>query len=182
MKQMLKADEAHGLGATATLDKSGYSEVLALKSDAEMRNFIIRVAHSCQLKVVDEGGLTGAVPWFSGTTAEGSIENIKTALFTALLASSRDHWVSCAIGDGLTGITAQPDVVGFVQVRALKDADEMVTFARRLIENMGVRIIDEGGFQGVMKYYSDPYIFQSFYDLQKEIKRAANTNSWAQID
>lgn len=178
-----KFDSHESTSLKATLDDAGFQKVVALNSTEEMKMYVRRVAHSCNLKVINDGGLNGAVTWFSNETqATGGFKKLKSAFFEALLAPSKDQWVIAKQEPGVSGDSAPLDLVGYVQVRALRNAEQMVTFVRRMIENMGVKIINEDGFNGMMHYYSDPYDSEGFEKLMLDIKKAANAHSWAELD
>jgi hypothetical protein len=170
----------------ASLDEEGFQRVAALDDEEEMKIFIRRVAESCSLKVVDEGGLNGAVAWFIGkkegeTENEASFDRLKTTLFTALLAASKDRWVTVKNMTKTDGSSTPLDVLGYVQVRSLRSADEMVKFVKRMVESMGVRIVDKDGFDGLMHFYSKPDDSESYHKLVSEVKRAAYEHTWAEL-
>jgi len=62
----LKSPDEHP-GTSAALTEDGYQRVARLKSDEEMESFIRRLINSMSLKVVKDDGLSGVVPWYSGT-------------------------------------------------------------------------------------------------------------------
>merc|ERR1719310_151645 len=62
----------------------------------------------------------------------------------------------------------------------MRSDEEMKKFAKRVCEDMGVAIVDEGGFEGMVKFYSGTDNFQSYDRLQSEIKSAADhPKTWA---
>jgi len=167
---------------SASLDESGYKQIAALKNDDEMKVFIRRVARSCNMKVIDEGGLNGVVSWFSGVEDTSSFEELKVALFTALLAKSQDHWAAVKNMTGVSANSATLDLVGYSQVRSMRSPKAMVEFVRRMIESMGIRITNDGGFDGMMHFYSEPDDMESFQRLMSEIKKATFEHSWAEME
>merc|ERR1711924_415411 len=69
-------DSHHVSGASASLDEKGYKAVAKLKNQKQMMTFIKRIIDDRGLYLVDEGALTGIVPYYSGAKA--------TQTFTAL--------------------------------------------------------------------------------------------------
>jgi hypothetical protein len=168
------------VGKSASLDQSGYAQVAALKDDLEMKEYILRVVDKYDCKINEIGGLMGIVPWFSGTTSTQNIGKLEDTLLFALLSNTNKPWLSYKNSDHLTGDTAQLGFVGYVQVAAMRNDMEMKKFSRRVCKDMGVQIVDDGGFEGMVKYYSGTNNFQSYERLQSEIKSAANApNAWA---
>jgi len=175
-------DDRHGIGETAMLNEDGYKSVAAVKDDDEMKKFIMRVIKKFDCEVVEDSGLMGMVPWFSGTTAVQSMDLLEEALLFELL-SLGNHWMHYKNSAGLTGETAALDLNGYVVVACLKQEEEMKTFARRLCKQMGVKITDDSGFQGMIKFFSGDVAFQSLDKLKSEIQSAANApHSWAEKD
>jgi len=177
-------DEPVSASIDAPLDETGYRQIRKLEDDGEMKVFIRRVAQSCNMKVIDEGGLNGAVPFMSGTNGSSSFNEVKATLFAALLARSKDHWVAVknSTDAPITAHSASLDLMGYVQVRSLRNAVQMVTFVKRMVESMGIKIVDTGGFDGLMGFYSKPDDSESFQRLVTEIKKAAYEHSWAELD
>jgi len=173
------ADKGHGLGATADIDEGGYEAVAKLKDDEEMRTFILRVIESYDCRLMSDGGLMGIVPWFSGTTAVQTLAKLEESLLFAVLAEG-EAWISYKNSAGTTGTDAPLDLQGYMEIAIIRKDIEMQAFARRLAENMGIQIADEGGFAGMIKYHSGTAAFQSFDKLQNEIKSAAaSPHAWA---
>jgi hypothetical protein len=179
-KRFIDQFDGGTISLSTTLDEAGFKKVAAEKNEKEMKTYIRRVAESCNMKVINEGGLNGAATWMTEKT--GSFLAIKKALFKALLAASKDHWVSLRNNTQFTGSNASLDYAGYAQVRALRSKKEMVIFVRRLIDHMGVRITDEGGFGGLISFYTDPDDSQSVLELIPEIKKAAFDHTWAELD
>jgi len=177
--------EKPGKESTATnvaLDESGMRKVAATKDDGEMKVFIRRVAASCNIKITNEGGLNGVVGWFNGKTADATFKELKEALFKALLAESKHHWADLKNGTDTTGENAPLDMIGYCQVRALRKSREMTKWVRRMVNNMGLKITDSSGFDGMMNFYSEPDDSGSFMKLMAQIKRAAFEHSWAELE
>jgi len=171
----------HGLGATAALDEEGYDAVAKLKDDEEMKTFILRVIADYDCRVDDEDGLMGIVPWFSGTTAVQSLGKLEQSLLFAVLANGK-RWISYKNSAGTTGADAPLDLQGYMEVAIIRKDVEMESFARRLADQMGIKVINEGGFKGMIKYHSGAAAFQGFDKLQEEIKSAAaSPHAWAKL-
>jgi len=168
---------------SASLDQAGFAKVQKLSNTEEMAMFIRRVAQSCNMVVIDEGGLNGAVDWFKNPDDAGTtFEKLKADLFKALLAASRDHWVSVKDVKGITAASATLDLLGYVQVRALRKKKETIQFVKRMVAEMGIKITDMDGFNGLMVYYSEPDDSESFGKLLAEIKKAAYERRWAEME
>lgn len=169
----------------APLDEHGFEQVRKLKSESEMAMYIRRVADSCSLKVIDEGGLNGEVSWFLNSTGDDvTFERVKVGMFKALLAASKDHWVSLKKSqlEGITAENAPLNLLGYVQIRALRQKKEMIRFVHRMVGDMGIKITDPEMFQGFMAYYSEPDDSQSFARLMAELKKAPYENKWAELE
>jgi len=163
----------------AKLDDSGYNQVLALLDAKQTATFIRRLAASCNMNVIDEGGLNGVAGYF--TEEKGNVKLIKDAMFKSLLDRSSANWVAIKNEGGVTAKTAPLDVVGFAQVRALRQPVESIAFAKRIVEAMGVKIVDDGGFQGFMAFYSEPDDSQSLQAFLEEVQKSAIEGTWAQM-
>lgn len=171
-----------GMGKTAKLNEDGYHKVAQLKDDEEMKDFIIRAIEKFDCKVEDMGGLMGMVPWFSGTVAEQSLAKLEEALLFAVLADGTP-WVTYKNSAGTTGNSARLNLEGYVDVACMRNDEEMNKFARRLAKSMDIKITDEGGFEGTMKYYSGSATFQSFESMKSEFRAAAEApHSWAKSE
>jgi hypothetical protein len=176
---LTEGDKRKGVGSTASLTEDGYREVAKLKDDLEMKSFIVRVIENYDCKVDDEGALIGFVPWFSGTTSTQSLAQLEDALLFAVLADGKP-WISYRNTAGITGANAPLNLQGYVEIACVRNDQEMRTYASRICNNLEIKIIDEGGFEGMIKYFSGAATFQSFDSLVSELKAAAEApNSWA---
>jgi len=174
-------DNRRGLGLTADMDERGYEAVAKLKDDEEMKIFILRLIEDYDCHVNDDGGLMGIVPWFSGTTAVQSLAKLEESLLFAVLANG-ERWMSYKNSAGISGTNAPLDLQGYMEIAIISKDIEMQAFARRLVEHMGIKVTDEGGFAGMIKYHSGAAAFQSFDKLQNEIKSAAaSPHAWAKF-
>lgn len=191
-------------GASATLNEDGYESVAKLKNNAEMKTFIQRVVDDMGGRVVDEPGFNGVVPYYSGQRATQTFAALRAEISSA--PTSAKAWVemdSDAIPDASTqnggsesqsesdesimdtaiGSTTSLDERGYKAVSKLRSNSEMGAFIQRLVSQMGGRIVDEAGFQGVVPFYSGQQAKQSFEALRKEIQSSAKSNSaWVEIE
>jgi len=163
----------------AKLDDSGYKQVVALLDAKQTGTFIRRLAASCNMKVTDEGGLNGVAGYF--TEEKGSVKLIKDAMFKSLLDRSSANWVAIKNEGTVTAKDAPLDVFGFAQVRALRQPAETIAYAKRMVEAMGIKIVDDGGFQGFMAFYSEPDDSQSLQAFLEEVQKSAIEGTWAQM-
>lgn len=67
----------------APLSEEGYAKVAALRSDAAMRMYVLRVLKALGRRVVSEGGLNGFVPHYSGAVASQSFARLRDELRSA---------------------------------------------------------------------------------------------------
>lgn len=173
-------EHTHLRGWTAPLDETGYQAIVALKSDDDMEMFIRRVIDAYDCKIVNQGGFMGVVPWFSGTTASGTFVKLQETLLYAVLESKQSPWLAYKNSDGTNGATAELSFMGYVEVAATRNEDEMLQFARRICDNVGVKVVNEDGFRGMVRWYSGADNFQDYGKLEQEIKTAAHApKSWA---
>lgn len=182
-QSLLAAPHRHqGIGRTASLDEAGYKQVARLKDDEEMHQYILRVIAEYDCKVAFDGGLSGIVPWFSGTTEVQSFAKLQEVLLFAIIADPKHAWLQYRNTARVNGANAELSLQGYVQVAALKSTSEMKKFGKRMCESLGVNIVNEGGFEGMINYYSGAEHFQSYERLVSEIKSAAKApRSWAQV-
>jgi len=179
-KKKLQQAKSKGLGKTVALDEAGYQSVAALEDDQEMADFMRRVIGSYDCKIENDGAFMGIVPWFSGTTATQNFQKIEETLLYSLIADTRSPWVSWRNSEGINGDNADLDFYGYTEVAVQQDDAKMMKFARRLVNKLGVKIVNEDGFAGVIHYYSGIDNIQDYDKLVQEVKSAANApHSWA---
>lgn len=165
-------------GWTAPLDEAGYEAIAALKSDDDMEMFVRRVIDAYDCKIVNQASFMGTVPWFSGTTAVQSFEKLQETLLYAVLARTGNPWLAYKNSDATTGTNAELSFMGYVEVAATRRQEEMVSFARRVCEKLGVQIVEESGLQDMLRRQSDPDM--NYSKLEQEISNAAaKAHSWA---
>jgi len=191
-------------GSTATLDEKGYKSVSELKNNTEMTTFIQRVVNEMGGYITDEAGFNGVVPYYSGERATQSFVALRQEILSAPMAKkpwvkmdSEDSYDSSTQHDSKdlqtlkngpvmgnpNGYTTGLDEDGYKAVSRLKSNFEMGLFIRKLVDDMGARIVDEAGFNGVVPFYSGQQSTQSFQALQKEIHSSAKSgNAWVVFD
>jgi len=171
----------HLRGWTAPLDEAGYAAVASLKADDDMEMFVRRVVDAYDCKIVNQTGFMGIVPWFSGVTKTQSFQKLQETLLYAVLAKTGTPWVRYKNTDGTDGNSADLSFMGYVEVAATRKDAELLKFTRRLCTKLGVKIVDEKGFQAMLRLYtSTPEKFQDFSKLELEIHDAAKArDSWA---
>lgn len=83
--------------------------------------------------------------------------------------------------DGTTGDNAELSFMGYVEVVASRQPDQMASFVRRVCDKLGVDIVDEDAFmKGIVTQYTGKETFQDFNRLEKDIQRAADSpKTWA---
>lgn len=175
-------ERTHLHGWTAPLDEAGYHAVAELKSDDDMEMFIRRVIDAYDCRIIDQGVFMSTVPWFSGTTKVQSFEKLQETLMYAVLVAQAGHpWLAYKNTDGTTGRNAELSLIGYVEVAATRKQTEMLSFARRVCEKLGVLIVDEVGFDAMVKSYNDAGNFQDFSKLEQAVSAAADKapHSWA---
>jgi len=170
-----------GLGNTASLDELGYQSVVDLKDDAQMGDFIRRLIEQLDCKIEDEGGFKGMIPYFSGTRDKQSFEKLRDTLSQAFLVHGGSTWLSYRNESGITGDNASLDQVGYMKVAAQRNDEQMRKFVQRLLTQLGVKVIDESGLEGMLHHYSGVDDFQDYSKLLQEVRSAAaQSGTWAE--
>lgn len=170
----------HLRGWTAPLDEPGYQAIVSLKSDDDMEMFIRRVIDAYDCKITNQGGFMGIVPWFSGLTASRTFVKLQETLLYAVLNPTKSPWLAYKNTDGTTGKTAELSFMGYVEVAATRKEEEMVAFARRVSDKVGVKVVNEDGFRSMVRWYSGADNFQDYGRLEQEVISAAKSpHSWA---
>jgi hypothetical protein len=158
-----------GPGTTSPLDEDGYSSVAALKDMQQMEFFTRRLISQMGIRVRDQGGLQGIMPFYDGETSKQSFSALKDELQKTSKATGA--WVT----DEASGASAPLSPEGYQQVAKLDDTREMAEFVRRAVSDLGLTVEDEGGLQGLSPWHSGDKA-QSFDDLQGELVNASKTN------
>lgn len=77
---------------SVALNEDGYMTLAASRNNRKMERFVERIISKLNLEVVDEGGLKGMVPYYSGVKAKQSFEALRIELQTS--ARKPDSWVA----------------------------------------------------------------------------------------
>jgi len=177
----------------APLNEEGYLTVAKLENNADMTIFVRRLAKHLNLYVRDQGALAGMVPHFSGVRGYQTFFALKQELLataaiphTWLVEDDSRHssyvtkFTKSFVGSYLwDGRTAPLNNVGYLAIARLKDKVQMVQFVRRVVEDMGLYVSDEGKLNGFVKYYSGSQGVQNFAKLRYELIGAVrDLESW----
>lgn len=106
-----KAKKAKSPDASnVALSEGGYSTIAAMCCNYEMEEYIRRVVVSEDLKVCDEGGMQGMVPWFACESAQNYSVLLKevTAATSGSCAWAADKSASCKKKSKACGAPADP--------------------------------------------------------------------------
>lgn len=71
------------------------------------------------------------------------------------------------------GTTVALNEEGYAEVAELKDPQQMEFYVRRIVSQLGFRIVDQGGLHGFVPFYDGEEQVQSYHELEAEIKKAA---------
>lgn len=158
-----------GPGTTVTLDEEGYQKVAQLNDHQQMEFFIRRLVSQMGLRVIDQGGLHGFVPFFFGDDHTQTYEDLTKEVNKA--GHDDKLWVT----DHASGASAPLNQDGYDNVVALANNREMSEFVHRVASNLGLTVTDEGGLSGVAEWHSGDKDQQTFKDLQGELINASRT-------
>jgi len=159
-----------GPGTTVGLDEEGYQKVAQLNDHQQMEFFIRRLVSQMGLRVVDQGGLHGFVPFFFGEEHTQTYEDLTREVNKA--GHDDKVWVT----DHASGASAPLNQDGYENVVALANNREMSEFVQRVASDLGLTVTDEGGLSGVAEWHSGDKDQQTFKDLQGELINASRTN------
>eukprot|EP00747_Dinoflagellata_sp_TGD_P089121 gnl/TRDRNA2_/TRDRNA2_164219_c0_seq2.p1 gnl/TRDRNA2_/TRDRNA2_164219_c0~~gnl/TRDRNA2_/TRDRNA2_164219_c0_seq2.p1 ORF type:complete len:482 (-),score=91.22 gnl/TRDRNA2_/TRDRNA2_164219_c0_seq2:352-1623(-) len=161
-------------GMSAPLDEQGYAAVAAIRSNHEMGLFVRRLAKHLGLRVTDDGGLNGVVPYYSG---EVQTQHFDALTQEILQAAQQRSWIGPEVV--ADGTSASLDDDGYKAVAALRNDREMELFIRRAVTDLGCRVVDEGSLRGFVPYHSGTSATQTFIRLRDEILHVASQpRSW----
>lgn len=181
--------ESH-IGSSAPLDNEGYTMVARTKDTKEMESFMKRLISSMGLRIQDDGGLHGVIPYFDGRRSVQSFAKLQDEIERA--SKRQNGWVTAqqpavnsvlqeAQGHTLEafGETAPLTEKGYRQVAQMQSSREMAKFVRRAASDLGLHIKDEGGLSGFSPWYSGEKDSQSFGRLETEVMATSkNHTSW----
>jgi len=154
-------------GSTAPLSEEGYQLVAKMRSDAEMTTFIRRLLESEARTVQDEAGLTGVVPFHSGTTSVQSLDGLKAEIRD----KERNWWVGKDVGR-----TAELSEDGYASVAVRRSNIQMKEFIRRVVM-ADFRTIDAAKLNGLAPYHSGKISIQDYAKLHEDLAKLENEGS-----
>jgi len=131
-----------------------YLAVAQQGDDMLTKKFVRRVLGEMDLEVLDEGGLTGFIPWFSGTAAKQSLRALKEELAQA-------WWV----GGRLTN-------ADYLAVAQKDDPTLMKKFVRRVLREMRLDVSDMGGLNGFVPWFTGKTATQSLRSMKEQVMHA----------
>lgn len=164
-----------GIGTSVNLDEQGYKEVAETKDPQQMEFFVRRIASQMGLRVREQGGLQGIIPFYDG---ENSVQTFEALHAELERVSDENGWVTSEA----SGVSAPLTDVGYKHVASMLNTKEMSEFVRRVALDLGLAIQDEGGLLGVAEWHSGEKAVQSFKDLRAELVDASKrSNSWVAL-
>lgn len=168
---LTQADEP-GAGTTAVLDEHGYQEVLAEKDAQQMEFFARRLISKMGFRVKDQGGLRGLIAYHNNQSAK---QTFKTLQEEIKISGEQHVWVT----NLESGASAPLNQNGYGDIVTQDSSREMVEFVRRVVSDLGLKVVDEAGLAGLAKWYSGDEAVQTFADLQGELISASKVKgSW----
>jgi len=189
------ADADTGLGSNSAMDEAGYQTVLQMNNNHEMEVFMRRTIGDLDLVVVNDEGLKAMVPWLSGESGSSSFGNFKGKILNML--GKPDAWVAdpqqlqpLAVTEIASPKMALTEVVsvgksaplseeGYMAAANLRSNTEMVSFIHRVVDDMGLKVSNKGGVEGLAPFYSGDKQVGSLASLESEIFKASETpGSW----
>lgn len=172
------AGESALSGERATLDNEGYRKVLTWKSKRQIANFMRRVLMEMQLKIVNEDYFRDYV---GSLNDQQDLNSIRANLLE--LNSQPCSWVKTH--DAVTnvnGATAPLTEDGFRAVVELRSPFESRRFASRIIEDEGYYLLEQGGLDGMLGWYSCEKGIQSLMRMRDEIRGVASSGTgWVSV-
>lgn len=189
-------------GTMAALSSAGYKLVAASGSRVQMYHFVKRVLAQENLVAVNEGDLQGLLPYYSGECRVQSYRAlvrelraatedthcraawIRSAPESALLEvaahagktrmQGSSRLLAQAVAAGLhPGLEVQLNQHGYRQIVATRNSTEMQFFIRRVAEDEGFSVKDEGAVEAASKFHSGECDSQSFKKLVREVREGA---------
>jgi hypothetical protein len=74
-----------------------------------------------------------------------------------------------------SSVTVPLNSEGYLQVAKMNDTAKMESFMLRVIDQLGLRVQDRGGFLGVLPYYDGTKSTQTFEKMKEEMKHQSDT-------
>merc|ERR1711957_612303 len=132
-----------------------------------MTTFIRRLLESEARTVQEEAGLTGVVPFHSGTTSVQSLDGLKAEIRD----KERNWWVGKDVGR-----TAELSEDGYASVAVRRSNVQMKEFIRRVVM-ADFRTIDAAKMNGLAPYHSGKISMQSYAKLHEDLKQIEDAES-----
>jgi len=188
-----------GVGTMAALDHVGFQDVLKANDAFQMAQFVRRCVRQEGLLVANEPGLAFFAERCISSEGPRQFETLSMEIFAA--AGLDDSWVivfkageeELKHSDFLVnfgpvlkpqqgkGLTAPLDTEGYETVSRLQNFAEMNVFIHRVINHLGLVVIDRWGLLGIVPWYDGERSTQSFSTLTQEILSIAMTSgTWVQ--
>jgi len=190
-----RAAEASWDGRNAPLSEDGFAAVAKHKSIREMVAYVRRVVESFGLHIIDESGLERFVPPYCSDGGEQSFALLSADLFSASMrdgewvkSGSADHMVTAPVTTpapvaSVSGMSAPLNEEGYMGVAALRSAFQMKLFIRRIVSQIGGRVVSESGMDDVVPFYSGEKATQNYANLFAEVASTAQRpGAWIMLD
>jgi len=87
---------------------------------------------------------------------------------------------SAILANHVDGKSVPLDEEGYVSVAETRDNVAMTDFIRRVVDKMGLKVRDEGGFSGMVQFFSGIVSQQSYQKLEAELTRTAEEDKVSQ--
>jgi len=163
-----KVDGKKANGENSEMNEAGYSAVLKLKDDKEMKTYVNRVIAAMGLKVEDKAKAKEMM--------KKKPENFKKLVQAVLKAKESDVLKSEISEDKGSKV----DEDGYKYTVQLHDDKKMAKFIEKVAEKKGLAVRDKGGLTGMAPFYSGTKDIQCYKALEEEVDRVAKLKdgSW----
>lgn len=167
---------------TRKMKEGIFYTIASINDDVGMSEFIKTMIQEVGGEVVDEGGLQGIVPYYTGSKALQTFSRLMEEL--AAIAGLSDGWIrmshlarfkalEMAYGPeffpGGVGKVATLNEEGYQAVAFTRRSPEMVKFVHRAAAEFGYFVVDSGGLSGLVPFFSGECRTRSFTELIKEL-------------
>jgi len=127
-----------------------------------------KVDESDKMKDVKEGSLDGGGPWLTSESSDSK----KAGYHTDIEIASR-RGTGSASACSIKRAKEQPlTEYGFMEVSQSCCYEDLKTYTRRLIDDLGWKVCDEGGLSGLAPFYSCPTSPVTLAELKEELNKA----------
>merc|ERR1719253_1535829 len=118
------------------------------------------------------------VPWISGEAGASTFGSIKGKVLNML--GKPDAWVADPeVPPPAKGADAPLNDEGYTYTANLRSNIEMVSFINRVVDSMGLQVINTGGPEGLAPFFSGDRKVSDLRSLKQEIFKAARApGSW----